>query len=214
MPSGSTITSDFQCPRNPETSANALRQNQNPPSQTTPTMSEKPVDPVLAPTAESASAVVEPNPIDAAPAAPADAKSVPQENVVTKAAGSPQAQLLALLPSIIEEAGHKEMWGVELVADSGNVPTSIVLEKFLRANTNDVTAAKSQLTKALMWRKEMNPQKLLSDTEFDASKFGGLGFVTTYKSVDEKEKEIVTWNIYGAVKDNKATFGDVGEYDA
>ena len=36
--------------------------------------------------------------------------------------------------------------------------------------------------------------------------------VTIYDGKSGQKKEIVTWNIYGAVKDNKATFGDVDEY--
>jgi hypothetical protein len=32
-----------------------------------------------------------------------------------------------------------------------------------------------------------------------------------YPKTDAHEKEIITWNIYGAVKDNKATFGNVEE---
>ena len=117
---------------------------------------------------------------------------------------TPLSKLFAELPSIIAEAGHFEMWGVELTEDS-HVPTTIVLEKFLRANGKDVGKAKDQLTEALKWRKAMQPAKLLADTNFDPAKFGGVGYVTTYG------KEVVTWNIYGAVKDNKATFGNVEE---
>jgi hypothetical protein len=102
------------------------------------------------------------------------------------------------------------MWGVTLSEDS-HVPTTIVLEKFLRANTKDVAKAKVQLIEALKWRKKIQPQELLASTEFDAMKFGGLGYVTTYPKSAAHKKEIVTWNIYGAVKDNKATFGNVEE---
>ena len=118
--------------------------------------------------------------------------------------------MFAELPSIIKEADQKEIWGVEL-ADETHVPTTIVLEKFLRANTKDVAKAKAQLIEALKWRKTVNPVKLLADVGFDNSKFGGLGYVTVYPKTEEHAKEIVTWNIYGAVKDNKATFGNVEE---
>ncbi|TVY52784.1 Phosphatidylinositol transfer protein sfh5 [Lachnellula cervina] len=124
---------------------------------------------------------------------------------------SPLSKLFAELPSIIKDAEHNEMWGVEL-ADESHVPTTIVLEKFLRANTKDVAKAKAQLIEALKWRKAVNPAKLLADEEFDTSKFGGLGYVTVYPKSEGHAKEIVTWNIYGAVKDNKATFGNVEEF--
>lgn len=122
---------------------------------------------------------------------------------------TPLGKLFAELPAIIQEAGHDEMWEVKLV-DASDVPTSIVLEKFLRANNKDVAKAKAQLIKALKWRKEMQPTKLL-DVEFDAARFGGLGYVTVYPKMDSHGKEIVTWNIYGAVKDSQATFGNVEE---
>jgi hypothetical protein len=124
---------------------------------------------------------------------------------------TPLEKLFAELPAIIKEADHGEMWEVKL-SDASHIPTSIVLEKFLRANTKDVTKAKSQLIEALKWRKKMQPQKLLAEMEFDKSKFGDLGFVTVYPKTEAHGKEIVTWNIYGAVKDNKATFGNVEEY--
>jgi len=124
---------------------------------------------------------------------------------------APIAKLFAELPSIIKEADHGEMWGVTL-GDSSDVPTSIVLEKFLRANTKDVTKAKAQLIEALKWRKKMDPVKLLTDTEFDKAKFGDLGYVSVYPKTESHEKEIVTWNIYGGVKNLKETFGNVEEY--
>ncbi|KAL3422871.1 phosphatidylinositol transfer protein sfh5 [Phlyctema vagabunda] len=146
------------------------------------------------------------------PAVAAAAPAVPEKEVVKPTAESPAtalSKLFAELPAIIKEADHKEIWGVEL-SDESHVPTTIVLEKFLRANTKDVSKARAQLIKALAWRKKMNPAELLTNTQFDKSKFGDLGFVTTYST--DKGKEIITWNIYGAVKDNKATFGNVEEF--
>ena len=123
---------------------------------------------------------------------------------------TPMTRLLSELPDIIEQTGHTEMWGVEL-KDADHVPTIIVLEKFLRANNKDTTKAKAQLTEALNWRKKMDPLKLLAEREFDSEKFGNLGYVTVYETTEKHGKEIVTWNIYGAVKDKQKTFGDVEE---
>jgi hypothetical protein len=122
----------------------------------------------------------------------------------------PLTRLSDTLPAIIKEAGHGEIWGVTL-KDSNDVPTSIVLEKFLRANNKDFDKAKAQLTAALKWRKEMEPSKLLAEMTFDSKKFGGLGYVTVYPKTENHEKEIITWNIYGAVKDLKTTFGNLKE---
>ncbi|APA05568.1 hypothetical protein SS1G_10044 [Sclerotinia sclerotiorum 1980 UF-70] len=125
--------------------------------------------------------------------------------------GSPLSKFFSELPEILKVAGHNEMWGIILDPSEDHVQTSIVLEKFLRANTKDVTKAKAQLTEALKWRKAMQPQKLLVDTEFDKVKFGKLGYVTSYPT-SEGGKEVITWNIYGAVKDTKKTFSDVPEF--
>jgi hypothetical protein len=113
-------------------------------------------------------------------------------------------KLFAELRVIIKDADYNEMWGVEL-QDDKHVPTTIILQKFLRANNNDVEKAKTQLGDALKWRKRMQPAKLVNNV-FDTSKFGDLGFITAYEG-----KEVITWNIYGAVKDMKTTFGDVEE---
>lgn len=123
---------------------------------------------------------------------------------------SPLSKLFSELPSIISAAEYGEMWGVKL-KDEKDVPTGIVLEKFLRANQvekkKNVDKAKAQLIEALKWRKTVQPRKLLEETEFDGTRFGGLGYVTFYPQ--KEGKEIVTWNIYGGVKDKVATFGNI-----
>ena len=182
------------------------------PSTTTPAPAA--VEPVAPAPAPGVDVPVEEKKIEAAPAEEKKADATPEEKAAPveekKQVATPLEQLLADLPAIIKEADHGEIWGVTL-KDASHVPTTIVLEKFLRANSKDVTKAKAQLTEALQWRKKMDPVKLLNDVEFDKSKFGDLGYVTVYPKTDAHAKEIVTWNIYGAVKDNKATFGNVEE---
>lgn len=124
----------------------------------------------------------------------------------------PLSQFLAQLPAILETAAHNEIYGVKLDA-AGSFHTKLILQKFLRAQGNDVEKAKEQLSKALIWRKEFQPEKCLED-KFSKEKFAGLGFVTVLEKVPQSvnEKDICTWNIYGAVKDNKKTFGDLDAY--
>lgn len=124
---------------------------------------------------------------------------------------TPLSKLFVELPQILADANHREMWGIELT-DTSSVPTTIILQKFLRANNDDAAKAKTQLAEALKWRKDMNPQVLLTETEHNKEKFEGLGYVTTYKSASA-QKEIITWNIYGAVKDVGNTFDSVDEYE-
>ncbi|KAF5682708.1 SFH5-phospholipid transporter [Fusarium circinatum] len=133
--------------------------------------------------------------------------AVPAENPATPE--TPLTKLNARLEDIFTKTLHKEMWGVQLT-NIDHVPTKVVLQKFLRANNDDPVAAEKQLTQALEWRKKMNPTALVTQT-FDKSKFGDLGYVTVHKGENDKET-IITWNIYGAVKDNKATFGNVEEF--
>ena len=119
-------------------------------------------------------------------------------------------KLFDRLPSILEKAGHSEMWGVTL-KDASDPPTANVVIKFLRANEGDTKLAEEQLSKALEWRKKMDPLTLADKARFNRTKFGGLGYVTTYDQPNAGEG-VFTWNIYGAVKDINGTFGDVDEY--
>ncbi|KAK5680290.1 Non-classical phosphatidylinositol transfer protein (PITP) [Elasticomyces elasticus] len=80
----------------------------------------------------------------------------------------------------------------------------------LRANADDLSKAKEQLTAALTWRKTYKPLDALNEI-FSADKFGRLGYVTKLKGASEtkNEQDIVTFNVYGyAAKDPKKTFGD------
>ncbi|KAK1993912.1 CRAL/TRIO domain-containing protein [Colletotrichum falcatum] len=184
-------------------------------------------DPTSAPAAPAAPAAAD----DAAPEVAAAAQQQPQQTEQTAPADqnteansgdkpadekpaekkqTPLASLFDKLPGILSEAKHNDMWGVQL-SDSTNVPTTVVLQKFLRANDDDVSKAADQLQKALVWRRDTNPGKLLDDVSFDKKKFDDLGYVTTHKDAQGKDM-IITWNIYGAVKDKKATFGNVDEF--
>lgn len=123
---------------------------------------------------------------------------------------SPLARLTQRLPALIQQTGHGEMWGVELSAAADDAPSQVVLQKFLRANGGDAAAAEKQLVAALEWRRQVDPAGLASQA-FDEARFGGLGYVTVHADVSTGVETVMTWNIYGAVKDKKATFGNVQE---
>lgn len=91
--------------------------------------------------------------------------------------------------------------------------TCLIMQKFLRANSNDVTKACDQLLAALKWRKTFQPLQV-KDEVFAKDKFGGLGYITELQGVPESpnQTDIATFNIYGAVKDTKKTFGDLTEF--
>lgn len=90
--------------------------------------------------------------------------------------------------------------------------TLLILQKFLRANQGQINKACEQLLGALKWRKEFKPLEVKKQV-FDKTKFEGLGYITKLKNVPESpnEVDIATFNIYGAVKDTKKTFGDLDE---
>ena len=121
----------------------------------------------------------------------------------------PLAKLIAKLPDVMKEIGYSEVYGIDLVKGT-SLQRDIILQKFLRANANDVDKARSQLHDTLAWRKSFEPLKA-KDEIFNHAHFSGLGYVTTLENVPESSnsKDIATFNIYGAVKDNKATFGDL-----
>ncbi|KAL6237608.1 CRAL-TRIO domain-containing protein [Aspergillus navahoensis] len=178
-------------------------------------------------TTEAAPAAPEPAaaPAEAAAApAPEPTKSEPQPEPEPEKKDEPEKpkyftktpaleQLFDRLPTILSNTGHQEMWGVPLKHDATDIPTINVLIKFLRANAGDLKAAEDQLSKALTWRKENDPIALAdaSKNSYDASKFKGLGYLTTYEC-EGKGDLIVTWNIYGAVKKFDETFGDITEF--
>ena len=119
----------------------------------------------------------------------------------------PLSQFQARLPELLKTAGHDHIWGITLSADEP-IPfhTTLVLQKFLRANCNNIEAAYTQLLETLKWRKAYNPMAACEE-EFSETKFGGLGYVLKTQTKDGEK--IVTYNIYGACKEPKRTFGDL-----
>ncbi|PNS15909.1 Phosphatidylinositol transfer protein SFH5 [Sphaceloma murrayae] len=127
---------------------------------------------------------------------------------------SPLGQLASKLGELIESTGYNEIYGVELSSwQEGTdlvIPQQVILQKFLRANAGDVAKATEQLKAALKWRKEFGAPKT-KDEVFDKARFDGLGYVTELKDMpgSPNKKDVAVFNIYGAVKDNKKTFGDL-----
>lgn len=121
----------------------------------------------------------------------------------------PLTKFYDIFEELVKEAQHDEVYGIHL-SKSSPFHTKLILQKFLRANQNDLDKAKQQLLETLKWRKEFDPVKAMNET-FDKARFGGLGYVLEVADVPESKnaKDIVTFNIYGAVKDKKATFGDL-----
>lgn len=155
-------------------------------------------------------------------------------------ASHPIIVLFRKLPEAIAASdGYSEIWGVTIAAPTTPNPpaqqpenpdktegeevkpvepveqptfaTALILQKFLRANANNVPKALSQLKDTLIWRKSFfSPDGELSKGWSD-SKFNGIGFVSAVNDKSGKQK-VVSWNVYGATKDIKSTFGDLDEF--
>ena len=103
----------------------------------------------------------------------------------------PLLELHAELPSILATAGHASIWGLTLSPLSPiNLTTSIVLQKYLRSNANDVEAAKVKLTETLQWRKEFGLDREGKMEGEDDERFSGLGFVTKVRRAGGPERVV------------------------
>jgi hypothetical protein len=124
----------------------------------------------------------------------------------------PLTNFFGQIEVLTKEAAHDEVYGIKL-SPNNEFRTKIILQKFLRANQNDLDKAKQQLLDTLKWRREFNPVEAAGET-FEKRRFDGLGWILQVDSVPEsmKESDVVTFNIYGAVKDNKKTFGDIDAF--
>ena len=83
----------------------------------------------------------------------------------------------------------------------------MILAKFARARNLDVAQAADMLAATLRWRDEFQLDAVMHE-EFDPEVFGKLGKVAG----KDKDGCPVTYNLYGAVKDMKAVFGDVQKF--
>lgn len=124
-------------------------------------------------------------------------------------------QMYNLLPALIRESRHNEMWGIDFTnPDTSNrtAPRTIVLQKILRANKYDVTKAAAQFLTVLKWRREYNPRASSLLQTFERDKFGGIGYVTRLRSKLEGNYFVITWNLYDRVEDLDALFRDAARY--
>ncbi|WWC72310.1 uncharacterized protein I206_106272 [Kwoniella pini CBS 10737] len=127
-------------------------------------------------------------------------------------ADHPLLQLHSRLPTILEEANHSQIWGVRLIKTTPPAFSSLlILQKYLRSVANDVDNAAENLTKTLKWRKEFGLDKENAIPEEFGPDFEGLGYVTQVGK-ENGGANIVTWNVYGAVRDIKKPFGDLQRF--
>ncbi|KAF1921045.1 CRAL-TRIO domain-containing protein [Ampelomyces quisqualis] len=149
---------------------------------------------------------------EAAPAAAGTAEPTTGPTWPETATEHPLTKFYDVFEDLVKESQHSEVYGIQLTK-SNPFHTKLILQKILRANQNDLDKAKQQLLETLKWRKEFDPVKAMSE-HFDKARFGGLGYVLEVEGVPESKnaKDVATFNIYGAVKDKKQTFGDLDSF--
>lgn len=116
-------------------------------------------------------------------------------------------KLKAEVDSLIEEAGHGELFGEDL-REVDEVVEEVLLNKFLKANKYDVEKTKNHLVETLKWRKEFGPlSAAFEETHHDEYERTGV--------ITEDEDMVVIWELTGEFPDEKETkrmFGDFGSY--
>ncbi|KAK6360105.1 Non-classical phosphatidylinositol transfer protein (PITP) [Orbilia blumenaviensis] len=167
--------------------------------------------PAPVPKAEETTAQAEPAKADG-PAVEETAPALPELTNTQWGTISPNlAALYRRLPEIFEKGKHNEVYGVQLTyVENSTEPTFgtlLILQKFLRANSDNVDKAVDQLSASLAWRADKKPLESLA-AEHDRSAYEGLGYVQVIPGTGE----VLTWNIYGAVKDYKKTFANLDSF--
>ncbi|KAH8878530.1 hypothetical protein GQ53DRAFT_616244, partial [Thozetella sp. PMI_491] len=85
-------------------------------------------------------------------------------------------------------------WGVTLKSyEMDDVPTHIIVGKFLSACNYDVNKAAQMLKNSLIWRSQKNPRVLMH--KYHAEKFKGLGYITSHERLNGG-RVVVTWNLW------------------
>ncbi|KAL7270073.1 Non-classical phosphatidylinositol transfer protein (PITP) [Rhizina undulata] len=119
-----------------------------------------------------------------------------------------------ILADLIEISDHTEIWGVKLIAppppttdseesinlvESQALPpftTILILQKFLRANGNDVLKALKHLSRTLEWRGAVCPGKLLDiGVRGGWRRFCGVGLVQ--RGLVEGRQRVMLWFLWG-----------------
>ncbi|BEI80383.1 hypothetical protein CcaverHIS002_0109120 [Cutaneotrichosporon cavernicola] len=161
------------------------------------------VNPPSAAEAAAASADATSSPPDAEPEGP----EITIEGWGTLKPSHPLIKFHKRLPAIVEASRHRLIWGVTLNPTTPTFSTMLILQKWLRSVAGDLDAAAAALESTLTWRREfgLDGAKPIWEETFEG--FDGLGYVTHLSS-----GEVVTWNLYGSIKNLGETFGDLDKF--
>ncbi|KAG7876444.1 hypothetical protein KL938_004512 [Ogataea parapolymorpha] len=108
---------------------------------------------------------------------------------------------------IVDDVEYDELFGYQLSRGEffDEEAYERLLIKLLTAYDWDLHAAEDSLEKILEWRKEFDPLSA-AFVEDHESKYDDIGFIT-YDPNGKALEKVVTWNLYGKVKNAKEIFG-------
>ncbi|KAI5951190.1 SFH5 [Candida jiufengensis] len=123
--------------------------------------------------------------------------------------------LIELLPQILSELNnpdYDEIFGYRINTNEKphvNVPVrNEILLKYLAADKYDLELAKKRIINCLNWRNKFQPLHAAFEEKFD-SELNELGVITNFNNTGANLK-IITWNLYGNLKNPKKIFEKFG----
>lgn len=128
-------------------------------------------------------------------------------------ADEPFQKLIDKHAKALREADYDEVYGISLTPSPFH--RNLILQRFLRANANNVEIALAQLTATLTWRKHFQPLKA-KDEVFSKERYGGLRYVVQLqgKPGSVNDTDIVIRNLRHLRRpmDSKVTFADLDDF--
>lgn len=126
------------------------------------------------------------------------------------------AKLIDLIPKILaklDNPNYDEIFGYRInTSDKPHVDINIrneILLKFLAADDYDLQLSTQRLIKCLNWRNKFQPLHAAFKEEFDPE-LNSLGVITDFSKADDN-LHVITWNLYGNLKNPKKIFEKFGD---
>ncbi|CAK9436164.1 uncharacterized protein LODBEIA_P07220 [Lodderomyces beijingensis] len=125
------------------------------------------------------------------------------------------AQLISTIPDILkktENPEYDEIFGYRINTDDQryvSVPhRNEILNKFLAADGYDVALSTERIIKTLNWRNEFQPLHAAFEEQFHPD-LNELGVITNFPEANAN-LHVITWNLYGNLKNPKKIFEKFG----
>ncbi|KAI3402702.2 SFH5 [Candida oxycetoniae] len=125
------------------------------------------------------------------------------------------AQLLSSIPNILgktDKPEYDEIFGHRINTDDKeyvDIPKrNEILLKFLAADAYDLSLSTERIIKTLNWRHRFQPLRAAFEEKFN-KELDDLGVVTNFPSANAN-LHIITWNLYGNLKNPKNLFEKFG----